>query len=40
MEFFYNKEKESSNEQSLEEMVNELESALIQVIISSKEFDE
>ena len=40
MEFIYNKDKQCSNEQSLEEMVNELESALIQVIVSSKEFDE
>ena len=29
MEFFYNKERESSNEESLEELVAELETAVI-----------
>ena len=36
MEFFYNKEKESKYEQSLEEMVGELQNALESILKSEE----
>ena len=38
MEFFYNKERESFNEQSLDELIGELEIALEQCLESEEKF--
>ena len=38
MEFFYNKEKESSNEKSMEELVQELQNALVACLTAEEQF--
>ena len=38
MEFFYNKERESSNEQSLEELISELQNALEECLKAESNF--
>ena len=40
MEFFYNKEKESKYEQTLDEMVDELQNTLHAILKSQEQFQE